>query len=179
MREFSITVFPLVPVITIRGVLAKHIESIKATGESRVESLKIELAVLDEELEACRPDMHLGGSLSNKELIYKLGEKQQEMRHKKEVCETLEDLEHRVAHGFEHISELLGMSLAEKNNQVSVNEVIEEVEELLDTLMEEREKQTQAQIPGTGLDSISQSSRLNSTNAVYFFHSIRISDNFI
>ena len=150
------------------AVLARHIETIKATGESRVESLKVELAVLDEELEACRPDMQLGGSLSNKELMYKLSEKQQEMRHKKEVCETFEDLEHRVAHGFEHISELLGMTLAEKNNQVSVNEIIEEVEELLDTLMEEREKQTQAQMPGGGLDSISQNSRLNASNSVRF-----------
>jgi predicted nuclease with TOPRIM domain len=135
----------------------------KANGEARVEALKVELSALDEEFDNCRHDVLFGGTLSNKELLYKLSEKQQETRHKKEICETLEELEHKVDRGFDHISELLGVSVREKNSQVTVTDIIMDVETVLDTLMEEREKQTQSQVPGGALDSLSQNSRLQST----------------
>ena len=139
------------------GILAKQIDGLRSSGEARVEALKHDLACLEEEFDNSRHDTLFGGSLSNKDLLNKLNDAMQLVRHKKEACEVLEELELKLDRGFDHVSELLGVPAREKGAQIT--DVIMDVETVLDTLMEEREKQTQSQVPGVALDTLSQNSR--------------------
>jgi hypothetical protein len=122
---------------------------LKISGEGRVEMLKGDLAARE-----FGQGVILREAGSSKDKLNILSDMQQTLRHKKEVCEALEELEQKIDRGFDHLSELLGVTLREKGAQIT--DVIMDVETVLDTLMEEREKQTQAQVVGGPSDSLSQ-----------------------
>lgn len=134
--------------------------SLRSAGEARVETLKSELGELEGELEVFRHEVMLRESLSTKDRLNALSDMSQTLRHKREVCEALEELEQKIDHGFDHLLELLGVPLREKGAQIT--DVVMDVETVLDTLMEEREKQTQSQLP-SNLDALSQGSRVQSS----------------
>jgi chromosome segregation ATPase len=164
-----------------RNNLATDLQNFKENGTRLVDQLKMQLDGADKEFEDCqhvvvqddvgggkekeRGDKDPNAQKSIKELQNMLSSLQQELRHKKEMCETLEELDRKLHRGFDHIA---GMLVATDDKFKGVqgtntfNEVNEGVEMVLDALLEEGEKQRNT--AGIGLDSLSQSSRHPSTS---------------
>lgn len=72
-----------------------------------------------------------------------LASSQQKLRRIKEKTETAEQLQQQVVAGLNHISDMLGVP--ERDENAPVHDVIKDIETVLETLVEEREKQLQGQ----------------------------------
>lgn len=113
----------------------------KKASEAKAEQLKKEAVSLETELEEVRLESSYTGGLSTKEKQKELNEKTLVVRRSKERAETAEQLLQRVFSGFNHICEILGVPLREEG--APVVDMIRDVETVLDSLLEEREKQHQ------------------------------------
>lgn len=133
--------------------MVDQIGTIKKASEARLETMKKEVVVVEAELEEVRYTASLAGVTTNKEYKKQLGEKQQKLRQVKEKTEAAEQLQQRVVAGLAHISDILFIPKSEDDAPVS--DLHKNIEAVLDTLINEREKQLQQQGQGqaAGLDS--------------------------
>lgn len=141
---------------------------IKKASESRLEQLKKDLVSVESELEEVRYEASFAGVQSSKEHKKQLAEKQQTLRQIKEKTETMELLEQRVIAGLAHISDILFIPKSEEDAPPS--NLVRDIEAVLDTLINEREKQLQQQQGGgsaTAGTATSQGVR-DSTSGVRF-----------
>jgi Skp family chaperone for outer membrane proteins len=126
--------------------LVEQIRTIKKASEARLETMKKEVVAVEAELEEVRYTASLAGVTTNKEYKKQLGEKQGKMRQVKEKTEAIEQLQQRVVAGLAHISDILFIPKSEDDAPVS--DLHKNIEAVLDTLINEREKQLQQQQQG-------------------------------
>lgn len=153
--------------------LVEQIRSIKKTSEARLEMMKKEVIAVEAELEEVRYTASLAGVTTNKEYKKQLGEKQQKMRQIKEKTEAMEQLQQRVVAGLAHISDILFIPKSEDDAPVS--DLHKNIEAVLDTLINEREKQLQQQQQGqaqgqAGADAQSKMANTRDSGSVVRFH---------
>jgi hypothetical protein len=129
-----------------RAALEQQIKNIRKGSESRLEMLKKEEVQVESELEEVRYEASFAGVQSSKEHKKQLAQKQQRLRQMKEKAEATERLEQRVVAGLAHVSDILFLPKSEED--ASVLSLVREIEAVLDTLMNEREKQLQQQQGG-------------------------------
>jgi hypothetical protein len=127
--------------------LEKQINTIKKTSESRLEMLKKEVVSVESELEEVRYEASFAGVQSSKEHKKQLGEKQSKLRQIKEKAESMEQLEQKVVAGLAHVSDIL--FIPKSDDDASVVNLVRDIEAVLDTLINEREKQLQQQQGGS------------------------------
>ena len=147
--------------------MVDQIRSIKKTSEARLEMMKKEVIAVEGELEEVRYTASLAGVTTNKEYKKQLGEKQQKMRQVKEKTEAIEQLQQRVVAGLAHISDILFIPKSEDDAPVS--DLHKNIEAVLDTLINEREKQLQQQQQGqaqAGMDSQSKMANTRDSGSV-------------
>jgi hypothetical protein len=101
---------------------------------------------VESELEEVRYEASFAGVQSSKEHKKQLAEKQQKLRQVKEKTEGMEQLEQKVVAGLAHISDILFIPKSE--DDAPVLNLIRDIEAVLDTLINEREKQLQQQQGG-------------------------------
>ncbi|CAM9249871.1 unnamed protein product, partial [Ectocarpus fasciculatus] len=128
------------------GHLEDQIDNVRKYSESRRENLKNECAALETELEEVRSEASMLGGHPREvyEQHKNLSETQQHIRRIKERTEATELLQQQVIAGLNHINEILGVQHSEREGNVS--DIIRDIESVLETLVEENEKQQQ----GTG-----------------------------
>eukprot|EP01032_Pedospumella_encystans_P011606 gene11606-13487_t len=148
--------------------LVDQIRTIKKTSEARLEMMKKEVITVEGELEEVRYTASLAGVTTNKEYKKQLGEKQQKLRQVKEKTEAIEQLQQRVVAGLAHISDILFIPKSEDDAPVS--DLHKNIEAVLDTLINEREKQLQQQQQGqaqqAGVDSQSKMANTRDSGSV-------------
>eukprot|EP01038_Epipyxis_sp_PR26KG_P006859 gene6859-9393_t len=127
------------------SALVDQIQFIKRASESRLESLKKDIVTVEYELEEARNDASISGAngQSSKENKKELTEKQRRLKDIKEKAEGMEQLEQRVVAGLAHISDILFIPKSEEDT--TPNSLVRDIEAVLDTLINEREKQQQQQ----------------------------------
>ena len=103
---------------------------------------------VEQEMEEIRYAASFAGAQSSKDKQKGLADKQQELRHVKERSEAAQQLVQRVESGLSHIGEMLGVEIREEEG--SAMELLKDIENALDTIMDEREKQIQQQQVQTG-----------------------------
>jgi len=130
------------------SALEQQINTIKKTSEARLDTLKKEVVAVESELEEVRYEASFAGVQSTKEHKKQLSEKQTKLKQIKEKTEAMEQLEQKVVAGLAHISDILFIPKSEEDAPV-VN-LIRDIEAVLDTLINEREKQLQQQQGGGG-----------------------------
>jgi hypothetical protein len=128
------------------GHLEDQIDNVRKYSETRRETLKNDGAALEIELEEVRSEASMLGGHPREvyEQHKKLSESQQNLRRVKERTEGTELLQQQVIAGLNHINEILGVNLSEREGNVA--DIIRDIESVLETLVEENEKQQQ----GTG-----------------------------
>lgn len=120
-----------------------QIRTLKKASEARLELMKKEVIVVEAELEEVRYTASLAGNTTNKEYKKQLGDKQQKARQIKEKTEAAEQLQQRVVAGLAHISDIL--FIPKSDDDAPVSDLHKNIEAVLDTLINEREKQLQQQ----------------------------------
>merc|ERR1711939_996929 len=127
------------------GVLEEQMMSLKKSSESRLNALKNEVQIVEAELEEVRYEASFVGGVSRDtyQKHKELATVQQKLRRVKERTEGSEQLQQEVISGLNHISEILGVPEREEN--APIGDLIRDIETVLDTLIEEREKQQQGQ----------------------------------
>ncbi|RYH29193.1 hypothetical protein EON65_09360 [archaeon] len=129
-----------------RAALEQQIKQIKKGSESRLDFLKKEVVQVESELEEVRYEASFAGVQSSKEHKKQLAEKQQKLRQIKEKTEAMEQLAQKAVAGLAHISDILFIPKSEED--AAVLNLVREIEAVLDTLINEREKQLQQQQGG-------------------------------
>jgi len=128
------------------SALVDQINAIKKASEFRLDSLKKEVLVVESELEESRYEASFAGAgsgKSSKENKKNLAQKQHRLKEVKEKSESMEQLEQRVVAGLAHISDILFIPKNEEDTTPSA--LVRDIESVLDTLINEREKQQQQQ----------------------------------
>jgi len=126
--------------------LLEQIGTLKKTSESKLESMKTEIVIVEAELEEARYTASLAGVTPNKEYKKQLADKQQKLRQIKEKTEAAEQLQQKVVAGLAHISDIL--FIPKIDDDAPVSDLHKNIEAVLDTLINEREKQLQQQQQG-------------------------------
>lgn len=127
------------------GALEEQITSLKKQSEARLSMLKEEVQKIEKELEEVRNEASFVGTQSRDtyQKHKELASTQQGLRRVKERTESTEQLQQQVVSGLTHISDMLGVP--ERDENASVHDIIKDIETVLETLVEEREKQQQGQ----------------------------------
>ena len=114
--------------------------ALKKQSETRVNALKLEASDMEVELEEVRYEASFAGGQSRDayQKHKELAAMQQKYRRVKERMESAEQLQQRVTAGLNHICELLGVPL--RGEDAAVVDIIHDVESVLETVIEEREK---------------------------------------
>ena len=128
-------------IITHSAALVEQINTIKKMSESKLDMMKKEVGLVEAELEEARYQASFAGVQSSKEHTKALAEKQHRLRHWKEKAESTEQLEQKVVAGLAHISEILFIPKSDEDTVVM--NMVRDIEAVLDTLINEREKQLQ------------------------------------
>jgi len=121
--------------------LQMQIEILKKTSETSLERYNKEMLVVEEEVEEVRLGSSSVDVSSTKAKDSEVSEKTQRLRRSKERTETAEQLLQRVYGGFNHILEALGVPPREAG--APVPDMLHDINNVLDSLLEEREKQHQ------------------------------------
>lgn len=145
-----------------RSHLEEQINTLRKAAEQRLESLKKEVVETEAELEEVRYEASFAGGLSFKDQEKELAIKTQELHHTKDRSKASQLLVQEVNGGLAHIAEILGIQIEEDLGGI---DILREIEAVLDQLMEEREKQTQAQNQ-TGIQGDSNSRMQNSVRDI-------------
>jgi DNA repair exonuclease SbcCD ATPase subunit len=118
---------------------------LKKQSEAKLASLRNEVQQVEQDLEEVRYEASfVGGQSRDTYQKHKdLASSQQKLRRIKEKTETAEQLQQQVVAGLNHISDMLGVP--ERDENAPVHDVIKDIETVLETLVEEREKQLQGQ----------------------------------
>lgn len=112
----------------------------RKNAESRLEMLKREVVTVEAELEEVRVEASIMGG-QGRDAYQKqkeLATVQQTLRRQKESAESHELLQKKGVEGIRHIGEMLGVP--ERDDSVPLVDLIKEIEAILDTLIEEKEK---------------------------------------
>jgi hypothetical protein len=127
------------------GSLEDQITSLKKQSEAKLASLRNEVQQVEQDLEEVSYEASfVGGQSRDTYQKHKdLASSQQKLRRIKEKTETTEQLQQQVVAGLNHISDMLGVP--ERDENAPVHDVIKDIETVLETLVEEREKQQQGQ----------------------------------
>lgn len=136
------------------GVLEDQINNLKRQSEARLNSLKNESMSMEAEMEEVRAEASILGGQSREiyEKHKELAAVQQTIRRAKEKAESAELLQQQVIAGLNHINELLGVTHTDR--EANIIDTIRDIEGVLETLVEENEKQQQGLgTGGTGGDS--------------------------
>jgi hypothetical protein len=125
--------------------LKEQILSLSKASETKLKLKENEIIDIEKELEEARNEAaSLGGQSRDPFQRHKdLAKKEQTLRRVKEKTESAEQLQQQVTAGLEHIRDLLG--IPERDQHAPVTDLIRDIETVLDTLVEEREKQQQGQ----------------------------------
>lgn len=122
--------------------LTEQIESLKKQAEVRLEQNKRDAEIVADELENARlATMNGVSEESDKSKKQELGTGEKYLRTIKEKAETQEQLEQTVISGLGHLGELLGVPFQDEDTPVS--DLLRDIETMVDTVMDEREKQLQ------------------------------------
>ncbi len=122
--------------------LTEQIGSLRKQAEARLEALKTEHVQVEEDMEFTRLSVMNGDSDDNdKSMRSQLAANEKHLKIIKEKALAQEQLETTVISGLGHLGELLGVSTREEGMPVA--DILRDVETLIDTLMDEREKQMQ------------------------------------
>ena len=132
--------------VIISTALLEQIGTLKKTSESKLESMKTEIVIVEAELEEARYTASLAGVTPNKEYKKQLADKQQKLRQIKEKTEAAEQLQQKVVAGLAHISNVV--CRPKIDDDAPVSDLHKNIEAVLDTLINEREKQLQQQQQG-------------------------------
>lgn len=135
--------------INNRSALEEQIVTLKKNSEMKLEQLKQETTDTEKELGAVQLEASFAGGLSCKDKEKEFIGKQQQLRHTKERSESAQQLVQQVESGLIHVAEVLGIQGEEDTAGL---DLLKEIEAVLETLCEEREKQIQAQSQ-SGFDS--------------------------
>ncbi len=122
--------------------LKHQIDNLKEQAEARLEAAKNEFASVDEELDRSRLRV-MNGSAEGDDKAQKLNlAKDEKFLHViKEKAEVQEQLEQTVKSGLGHLGELLGVPF--QDDDTPVTDLLRDIETMVDTVMDEREKQLQ------------------------------------
>jgi hypothetical protein len=125
------------------GVLEDQINNLKRQSEARLNALKNESMDMEAELEEVRAEASILGGQSREiyEKHKELASVQQTIRRAKEKAESAELLQQQVIAGLNHINELLGVNHTDR--EANIIDTIRDIEGVLETLVEENEKQQQ------------------------------------
>ncbi len=107
-----------------------------------MESVKKELVEVEIELDEVRGATFAGASSSTKGEQKEYEDRVASLKVVKEKTEMVENLQQKVVSGLMHIGEMLGLD-AHATEDMSVAEILRDLEAILDSLMDEREKQIQ------------------------------------
>jgi hypothetical protein len=122
--------------------LTEQIESLKKQAEIRLEQNKRDAELVTDELENARlATMNGVSEESDKSKKQELAAGEKHLRTIKEKAETQEQLEQTVISGLGHLGELLGVPFQDEDTPVS--DLLRDIETMVDTVMDEREKQLQ------------------------------------
>ncbi len=132
----------------------------KRHSETRRDALKNELTATETELEDVRSEASILGGQSREvyEKHKEVSVVQQKLRRAKERTEASELQMQQVIAGLNHINEILGVNHSDQETNIA--DVIRDIEGVLETLVEENEKQQQGQ---GGVDSPSLYTRTPGT----------------
>lgn len=118
--------------------LEEQINTLKKASESRVEFLKNEFSTVEAELEKVRYEASFAGVESSQEKKKELADRQSQLRHIKERSESAQQLVQNVTSGLLHIADSLGISPPAEVDRVG--DLLRDIEALVESLKEEREK---------------------------------------
>lgn len=122
--------------------LEAQIASLRKQAETRLESLKAEQVQVEEDMESTRlSTMNGGAEEGDKFQRTSLASGEKYLKTIKEKALSTEQLETTVISGLGHLGELLGVPTHEENMPVA--DMLRDIETMIDTLMDEREKQMQ------------------------------------
>lgn len=124
--------------------IKETIKTLRETAEQRLENLKNEVKSVEQELEVSRLAT-MEGVVEESDKLQKqqLVEDEKSLRGIKEKAEGQEQLEQTVISGLGHLGELLGVP--HHDDDTPVSDLLRDIETMIDTLMDEREKQLQQQ----------------------------------
>ena len=123
--------------------LADQIFNLKKQAEMRLDNLKAEQVHVEDDMETTRlSTMNGGADESDKEQRQSFAGKEKHLKVIKEKTESHEQLETTVIGGLVHLGELLGIPVHE-DSAPPVADLLRDLETMIDTLMDEREKQMQ------------------------------------
>ena len=107
--------------------------------------MRNEVQLVEQDLEEVRYEASfVGGQSRDTYQKHKdLATSQQKLRRIKEKTESAEQLQQQVIAGLNHISDMLGVP--ERDENAPIHDIIKDIETVLETLVEEREKQLQGQ----------------------------------
>ena len=122
--------------------LTDQIGLLRKQAEAREKALKLEAIQVEEDMETARlATMNGGSDDTDKDQRESLAVGEKYLKIIKEKAETQEQLEATVIGGLNHLGELLGVPVREDTNPVA--DLLRDIETMVDTLMDEREKQMQ------------------------------------
>ncbi len=122
--------------------LADQIFNLKKQAELKLDNLKAEQVHVEEDMETTRLSTMNGGADENdKEQRESFAGKEKYLKTIKEKTESYEQLETTVIGGLVHLGELLGIPIRDESTPVA--DILRDIETMIDTLMDEREKQLQ------------------------------------
>lgn len=125
-----------------RATLEEQISVLKKASESKLQALKLEVMEVEAELSLERDNLSGGGGESTKDKEKEVIEKRSSIKHIKERSESCQSLVQQVERGLHHIAEALGI---EAEADIPALDLLREIEAVLDTVLQEREKQVQSQ----------------------------------
>ena len=127
------------------GVLEAQIKQLRKNSDAKLSALKNEVGMVEGELEEVRYEASFVGGQSRDtyQKHKELATVQQKLRRIKERTERTEQGQQQVVAGLHHIAEMLG--LPERDRNASIVDVMRDIETVLETLVEELEKQQQGQ----------------------------------
>ncbi|CAN0564747.1 unnamed protein product, partial [Ectocarpus sp. 12 AP-2014] len=104
--------------------------------------LKKESTQLEEELEQTRYNsLSIGGNKEARDLHQRLNEGQVRVKRSKERSDAMENLQRHTVSGLRHICDLLGAPESEDDTHVA--EMVHQLEFILDSLVDEKDRSTQ------------------------------------
>jgi len=125
-----------------RVALEEQINVLKKASESKLQASKVEVLEVEAELTQERDNLSGRGGESSKEKEKEVVEKGASLKHIKERSESSQALVQQVERGLYHIAEALGI---QAEADIPALDLLREIEAVLDTVLQEREKQQQSQ----------------------------------
>jgi len=133
---------------------------LRKSAEARLEDLKSELGSVESELEDARSAASVGGQMGKlseevREKERELTSKSQSTKQIKEKAASMAEIEQRVVSGLSHLGEMLGIP-ARQDDNVPISDLLRDIDAILETLIDELEKQQPQNMSSTAENSSSR-----------------------